>query len=292
MNNTISKKLAQRIRYNSGSRYQRIVEDPIRFTSLRLFVRLARLLRRSFTIPVRTFWGADMSVALPECVSTQIALTGITEESLTTMVVMCVKPGMTFLDVGAHFGYYSLLASALVETWGHVHSFEPTPSTFSLLCKNVGRISNVSVNNVAVSNEEKTVTFNDYGLVYSAFNSIYSARVKPEYADSIRSKQIQVETLTLDQYVNDNKLAPDFVKIDAESAEYEILKGMQITIAQYHPMISVEVGDGVDGVMKSKDLILFIQGLGYKAYELRNGELAEHVVKDKYEYDNILFMTK
>ena len=52
---------------------------------------------------------------------------GFFGEGLTRMLLSHLKPEMTFIDVGAQLGYFTLLASWLVGESGHVHSFEPTP---------------------------------------------------------------------------------------------------------------------------------------------------------------------
>src|ERR1017187_7387482 len=48
-----------------------------------------------------------------------------------------IRPGMTFLDVGAHVGHYTLLAARLVGPTGHVYAFEPEPENYAILTKNI-----------------------------------------------------------------------------------------------------------------------------------------------------------
>ena len=105
-----------------------------------------------------------MTVAFPEPVSLLLYRYGYFEEELTSMVLEYLKPGMTFFDVGTHFGYFTLLASSTVGERGAVHSFEPTPSTFKVLRENVSGRANVRVFNVAMYSEEGQLPFNDYGL--------------------------------------------------------------------------------------------------------------------------------
>jgi len=52
-------------------------------------------------------------------------------------MIEIMKPGMVFFDVGAHYGYYSLLGSELVGEKGVVYSFEPIKSTFNILKNNI-----------------------------------------------------------------------------------------------------------------------------------------------------------
>ena len=97
------------------------------------------------------------------------------------MVLEYLKPGMAFLDVGAHVGYFTLLAGWLVGNSSQVHSFEPTPSTFQVLRSNAGRNKDTYLNQVAVASGTKMVTLNDYGPAFSGYNSMYQARM-PEAA--------------------------------------------------------------------------------------------------------------
>lgn len=82
------------------------------------------------------FFGKTMTVVLPEVISQQIYTYGLFDEIVTGMVLRAVRAGDIVLDIGAHFGYFTLLFAHLVGESGHVVSFEPTPSTFSVLMKN------------------------------------------------------------------------------------------------------------------------------------------------------------
>ena len=82
---------------------------------------------------VRTFWGDVMTVVLPECVSQGIARESYYEPLETVVLMQLVAPGSVFFDIGAHMGYFTLLASRLVGETGRVHAFEPTPQTYSVL---------------------------------------------------------------------------------------------------------------------------------------------------------------
>jgi predicted methyltransferase len=120
-----------------------------------------------------------MFVIILEFVSLHIYRYGFFEEGLTRMIMKYLKHGMTFFDIGTHFGYYTLLASFLVSEEGQVHSFEPTPSTFEILKANVSNKNNVILNNKAVFSERRNIAMNDYGIKYSAFNSLYN-RLSPD----------------------------------------------------------------------------------------------------------------
>ena len=100
----------------------------------------------------------------------------------------------------------------------------------------------------------------------------------------------EVETITFDSYVQENGLAPDFVKIDAEGSEQMIIQGMEQTIREFSPLISMEVGDkDIEGVLSSRELVLLLKGKGYRVYEEFNSSIVEHQLKDRYSTGNLFF---
>jgi FkbM family methyltransferase len=239
---------------------------------------------------VRLVWGEEMTVVYPEIASLGIARYGFFGEGLTRMLLTHLKPGMTFLDVGAQLGYFTLLAAWLVDDTGQVHSFEPTPRTFELLRLNAGTKCNVRLNRVAVTSRPGIAILNDYGSRFGAFNSMYEAKL-PKQMRPVKPTGFQVPAISLDEYVAQENLTPNFVKIDAESADYEILTGMEETLNRCRPLISVEVGDmDIDGVPPSKDIVLFLTERGYQSYEYSSGSIVKHLPKERYEHGDILFL--
>src|SRR6266850_2328445 len=64
----------------------------------------------------------------------QVLVMGVWEKRETELFLSLIKPEMTILDVGAHVGYYSLLAAKRVA---QVYAFEPDPESFELLTRSV-----------------------------------------------------------------------------------------------------------------------------------------------------------
>lgn len=243
-------------------------------------------MQNGIKVKIKTFWGGDMVGVLPDGVASIIYLNGFFEEGLTKIVMEYLDDGMTFVDIGAHCGYFSLLASEIVGRTGQVHSFEPTKSTFKVLEENLGKRENAAANNVAVFSKKAELEFKDFGLRYSAFNSLTQPKLKLEKEPTY--KKITVKAIPLDDYVESTGICPDFVKIDAEGAEMEILKGMQKTIEKFHPMLVLEVGEDDDST--SRKNVEYLIGLGYVPYCYEGGEIRPHKIKEKYGYDNILFL--
>ena len=240
---------------------------------------------------VSTFWGDVMTVVLPEAVSNEIALAGTYETDLTIALIQLLEPGMVFFDIGAHRGYFSLLAARLVGSTGQVHAFEPTPGTFQLLSANLSSHSNVRLNNVAVYSESKELIFHDFGLSAPAFNSIYAPRLSKDLAQRIPVENRRVPAVSIDDYVKRSGVRPNLIKIDAESAEADILHGMAETLLTLRPAFTLETGDmDLEGVASTKDLVNLACSFGYTPIDISEGQLRRHQIQARYAYGNLLFV--
>jgi FkbM family methyltransferase len=228
-----------------------------------------------------------MQVHLPDLVGVKLYQYGFFEEGLTRAIIEKLQPGDTFVDIGAHVGYYSMLASLLVGAEGHVVSFEPTPRTRGELFANTAGLGNVEVVPMAAWDATERLTLQDFGWRQSSFNSVAAARVNGKQ----RFESIEVEAVAVDDWLGAHGMVPDFIKIDAESAEQRVLRGLRCTIEQHHPILSLEVGDyNLPGVPSSAELIRSIIEQGYDAFEYRDGTLVKHRLANCYDYDNLIFM--
>jgi FkbM family methyltransferase len=241
----------------------------------------------------RTFWGAEMLVLFPEPVSVQLYRFGYYEEGLTRAFLDLVGPGMVVFDVGAHFGYFSLLAKTLVGSQGSVHSFEPSPSTFRVLSENTRKWPSIAIHRIAMYSSETRIKFFDYGIEHSAYNSAFQPRLPEALRRALPRVAIDVATTTIDGFVARSSVVPSFVKIDAESAELHILQGMDRTLRRHRPTVSLEVGDfltDVAEVARSRELVEYLVARDYDAYETTLEGLVPHVLRDRYEYENLVFI--
>ena len=238
----------------------------------------------------RTFWGDRMKVVLPDVVSAAIYQYGYFEEGMTRFILTHLRPGMTFLDVGAHMGYFSLLAARVVGDTGSVHSFEPTPRTFKVLRENTAGVRNISVNNVAVFREDKQLTLTDYGFRRPAFNTLFDAAGVGAVGDEGEVTRYDVKATSIDNYVAATGARPDFIKIDAEGAEEDIVRGMCDTIKRLQPILTLEVGDDNQQVMRNAVVVEELTRNGYQAMAFEHGNLVEHQPRQRYGADNIFLI--
>jgi FkbM family methyltransferase len=289
-NRELAAALADREAFRAMSRLRRLLRRPLSGTAVLLFRRFPWI--PPVRVRARLFTGQSLSVILPELLSREVYLHGFFEAPLTRMLLALLRPGMVFADVGAQYGYYSMLAHRLVGPAGRVFAFEPAPHTYSVLRDNVAGLENVVAENVAVYSTAGVVGIHDFGPAHSGLNSLLpQPRVGPDEASRLRPKRIEIRSVRLDDYFAEQGVAPDFVKIDVESMELHVLKSMETLLRDARPAVSVEIGDlEVSGASESRESVRFLLDRGYRCLEYREGRLVRHRERTRYEHDNLLFV--
>ena len=143
------------------------------------------------------------------------------EPGTTQIFQETVKPGMAVVDVGAHVGYYTLLAAKLVGNTGKVYAFEPEQSNHAILLKNISTngYDNVVATPMAVSDQTGISTLYITALD-NGRHSVYHHGL-PERGSAT------VETTTLDTFLESEGWPHiDLIKVDVEGAEVAVLDGM------------------------------------------------------------------
>lgn len=137
-----------------------------------------------------------------------------------------VRDGETVLDVGANYGQYAVLFAALVGPRGKVVSFEPEPAARDVLERNIainGFRNRVTVEPLAVFDSAGTHEF--FTRPDDSMSSLERAGFGTN-SDAADIVQLTVQTVTLDDYLASKRLSePDWLKIDAEGAEVNVLRG-------------------------------------------------------------------
>jgi FkbM family methyltransferase len=154
------------------------------------------------------------------------------EPAIQSAIEQRLRPGMTFYDVGANAGFFSLLGATLVGPKGKVVSFEPHPETAAQLRRQMSAncCNNVEVIEAAVCDKIGTAQFADDTIaVMASLGGANSA-----------SRTITVQTTTLDNLVQ-YRPSPDLLKIDVEGAEIETLLGAEKLILHKRPILLVEL---------------------------------------------------
>jgi FkbM family methyltransferase len=145
------------------------------------------------------------------------------EQETTAVFLNLIAGGDVVVDVGAHVGYYTLLAARKVGPEGRVFAFEPHPDNFDLLVKNINSnfYRNVIPVQKAVSNKTgKAELFLQAPSTHSLFRKNQNS-----------NESVLVETTTLDEYFQtvEKRLRSrlKLIKMDIEGAEPQAMQGMQ-----------------------------------------------------------------
>ncbi|CAN1210585.1 Methyltransferase FkbM family protein [Tumidithrix helvetica PCC 7403] len=142
------------------------------------------------------------------------------------LIEQTIQEGKVFIDLGAHVGFYTLLASKLVGEHGKVFAFEPVPSNLQYLRRHlqINQVDNVKVLAIAVSDSNGSANFEPSKGSSQGYLSNQGG--------------LMVETASLDRLIADGILPnPDYIKMDVEGAEASILSGAKSMLAEVHPTI-------------------------------------------------------
>ena len=274
-----------RLRLLNASRWKRFLIAPI--YSSEFYIKQALAYIHPFKVRRKTLWGDTMEYYLPEAAS--IYYYGFWEAGLTNYLINTLQEKDVFFDVGAHVGFYSMLASNLVGEKGTVCGFEPTPRTFRSLERNLGTKPNAKAYNVAVLNQKQTITFTDYGPKYSAFNT-FKKRTDSHMSFLGNGELVTVQTISLDEFCIENQLIPTFIKIDVEGAEHLVLQSMEKLLKTHTPTLSIEVSANSDFKDNTKTSIDFLHNHGYIGFLITpEGGLLECTPGEEYLTDNLIF---
>jgi FkbM family methyltransferase len=182
--------------------------------------------------------------------------------------------GKTVYDVGAHIGILTLFFARAVGETGQVISFEPNPETFAVLSKNIklNELANIKAINSGLG-EKKDTKLLVFGEAEGALGTLEPTLQNGLIRNKrgIKVKTASVEVVSLDEYIRVNSLPdPDFVKIDVEGYEYNVLLGMQETIIRCKPSLFVEVHgeDRAQNIENMSKIVKLLLAYGYEPREI------------------------
>lgn len=192
------------------------------------------------------------------------------EPGVTRLFKERMIPRGIFVDIGAHIGYYTLFASKLVGPDGFVFAFEPNPDNCALLEKSI-----------------KTNGFTNIELVKKAAarstgkTSLFMSGVSNDnrcYDVGEKRKRIEVETISLDDFFKGVQQKINFIKIDVDGFEFNVLRGAEklisnsenlMLITEFCPSYLVQAGED------PQEYFLYLKKLGFDLFLIddKKGEL-------------------
>jgi FkbM family methyltransferase len=175
------------------------------------------------------------------------------------------KEGDVVIDIGAHIGRYTIIASKRVGANGKVIAIEADPSNFEMLNRNVqlNRLENITtLNYAAFSKETKLKLYLPAGDIFTKYNTIMSnwVWVKPE------DKYVEINANTLDNLLQQIGIKQvNWIKIDVEGAEFEVLKGATSILSKSKDIaLLIEVHNLHGGTNLYRQIIEFLNVYNFK----------------------------
>ena len=166
-----------------------------------------------------------------------------------------IQPGDFVLDIGANIGTYAIPLAQMVGPSGFVYAFEPQRQVFNILCANIAMSGayNITAHKNGVGKAPGTARIPLFALDVQENNFGVSVLADEASRGDIVSV-IAVDDLHL--------MRCDFIKIDVEGMEAEVLTGARETIDKFRPVMWVEN----DKKGKGDALLALINDMDYRAY--------------------------
>jgi len=182
------------------------------------------------------------------------------------LIRKCLGAGDTYIDIGANYGIFSILASRVVGPQGRVICFEPNPQVHRVLqaMLAINHITNCEALNLALSDAAGALTLSGA----DEHTGTFTLRPLEAAAQSVQVQAVRGDDIFAPMELRGRVL----MKIDTEGFEHHVLRGLDSTLARYPRLaVCVEVTDAWLKQTGSSAAQLFADfaARGFKAYELR-----------------------
>lgn len=303
MEKNLTRRLSTLEELAKGSKLKRLFHNPIQYIQGQYFHHVTyKKTKKGKLATVKTFFDVEMDLLLPA--GMDIYLLGIkthdSEVRLTRFMLAHLKEGDTVLDVGTHFGFYSLLASKLVGDTGRVIGIEASEAIFEIYKKNTTSSNNIKSFHLAAAEKNGEISFFEFPVLYSEYNTL-----NPNQFDDAHwikqnpPKEIKVKGQRLETVLQNENVQPDFIKIDVEGAEDKAIIGLTATLKECSPLVALEYLSDQRTNQAHIKAEKQLGALGYEAHLISPlGQLVpvknvnQSMLANKIESDNVIFKKK
>ena len=211
--------------------------------SANIATRFRKKIWRLFRDPFQVSWleGLRLTLIPGNETSRSVFVTGRDEPNEFCLLSRLLKPGMTFIDIGANMGLYTLFAAHRVGESGCVLAIEPSTREMQILKDTVEQnaLRNVKFYPMALSDRASEVELLVAGLQNSGHNTLGAFG----YNTTLDHKE-KARAMRLDELVQSETLSRvDVVKMDIEGAELAALRGAGETLERFRPVVLLELSD-------------------------------------------------
>ena len=183
------------------------------------------------------------------------------------------RPGMQFIDVGAHYGLFALAAHRFGESGTRIVCVEASPKAARILRANLDAndVRNVSVRNVAM------------GAIDGSLEMLSTGPAGSDYFVSVpagRSDTVTVRQLTMSTVLSETGLLPTHVKMDVEGFEDDVIAGALSALKKHHPILFLELhGSYLRARWRDPALVISrLRECGYERIEEAGAEVTDDAI--------------
>lgn len=197
----------------------------------------------------------------------------IYEPHETAVIGKLLRPGDTFVDIGANIGWFSILASTLIGPSGRILAFEPRPDTFERLASSLSMIPLGDVAkalNVGLSDSEISMNLT---WAPNSPNPGGSHLIRGDIAEGQAGACVNLKTL--DSF---DLASCDFIKIDIEGAELKAMQGARDTLHRLRPVILSELHSSQLKLVSDcllSEYVSYMSNIGFACFRIDDHRLGE-----------------
>lgn len=189
------------------------------------------------------------------------------EKRLVSRILTRLQPAVVW-DIGANIGTWSLFMSTVMPQ-ARIRCFEPDPVNLKFLTRNQtgNSLANWTIRPVALSDRRGHLVFMTDPTTGTTGSLARTESFSHKFF-AAPTKEITVETSTIDDEIRDGADAPEFIKCDVEGHELAVFLGARETLARHHPVILFEDS----GQVGTAELL---RTYGYLFFNMRGDRIEE-----------------
>lgn len=224
---------------------------------------------------VRTRFGFRMEIDTHDLIQRYLYLFGVWEPHLSRWLRRRLRPGDTFIDVGANIGYDSLLAASLVGPRGRVVAIEASPDFHRCILRQaeLNGFGSLQAINAAVADKQERLRFVLASSANMGANSIVPY-------DGPAESSFEIDARPLPELLDGDDLTrARVIKIDVEGAEGAVVRGLAPALSRLRPDAEIAVEVTPERMAKlgdsAEELLETFQGQGFHLYRISNDYAAD-----------------
>ncbi len=266
----------------------------IKITRIKLFIaKVLYLITKLFyknDIQIIIRNGIKFEVDLREGIDLHLFIFGSFQKHVYENKYIKLQENNVVFDVGANFGLMTLLFTSKVKD-GHVHSFEPTDYALKKFHRNIelnpDLKSKITINHMFVSSSSKKSANID---AYSSW-PVTGSQNKHKIHGGVLQETLNIPSITIDDYCEQNQINKlDFIKIDTDGHELDVLNGAKESIHNFKPQIIFELGIYVmdERGINFEEYSDFFENVNYKLLTIKGKEITlANYKKHVHQYGTI-----